>query len=39
VICQEKVLQELAGHASYKTTAGYTHPDIDALREGIEAIT
>lgn len=34
----KKVQQELAGHASYQTTAGYTHPDIDTLREGIEAI-
>ena len=34
----KKVQQELAGHASYKTTAEYTHPDIEVLREGIKAI-
>jgi len=34
----KRVQQDLAGHSSYKTTAEYTHPDIEALREGIEAI-
>ena len=33
-----KVQQDLAGHRSYKTTADYTHPDIEVLREGINAI-
>lgn len=33
-----KATQELMGHADYKTTASYTHVDIEELRKNINLI-
>lgn len=34
----KKSIQELMGHEEYSTTAGYTHPDLDELREAVNLL-